>query len=272
MSYIRSNQPYGQQYVYVPRDRKDAETGFVLASLTASAIMGTMPLYSKPFLKQVTKEHSRNHLYKDAFFKAIEKSGLKEKGLQFVNLNDQSNIVGDKMIKAIQKGVNACYVPDKKQVLLNADKATIMGFHELGHAINHLKSPVGRFLQKLRKPGYAIAGVMGTLALFSRPKPKEAKRNALDVVLDNSGKIAFAALLPTVVEEAMASYRGAKLAKDAGIAKDLIKNLNKLNGKAWLSYLGYAVATGLSVFAASKIMQHFTRPEKIDVSEVQYYY
>lgn len=271
MSYNVVNEPHNRRYVYVPSTQADAEKGFLVASTAASAIMGTMPLYSKPFTKQVLKEHARNHLYKDAFLKSIENSGLKDKGLSFVNVVSTLGNNVDKTLVDIQKGVNACYSPTTKQVLVNAEKASITGFHELGHAMNHLNSPVGKFLQKLRKPGYVIAGLMGTLALFSRPKPKEAKRNALDVVLDNSGKIAFAALLPTVVEEAMASYKGIKLAKQAGLKKPLINNLKKFYGKALLSYAGYAVATGLSVFAASKIMQHYTRPKKVDMAELNNY-
>lgn len=267
MSYkvIPSNE---KGYVYVPRTQAEAETGFVVASAAASAILGTMPLYSKPFVKQIIKEHGRNNLYRDAFFKSVENSGLKEKGLSFINVFSPMQVGSDKNLIEIFKGMNACYIPTEKQVLVNAEKASIAGFHELGHAMNHLKSPIGRFLQKLRKPGYAIAGLMGTLALFSRPKPKEAKRDFKDLILDNSGKIAFAALLPTVVEEAMASYKGIKLAKEAGLAKPLINNLKKFYGKALLSYAGYAVASGLSVFAASKIMQHFTRPKKVSVEEL----
>ena len=83
---------------------------------------------------------------------------------------------------------------------------------------------------------------------------------------DNCGKIAFAAMLPTVIEESMASYKGVKMAKEAGLKEPLIKNLKKFYGKALLSYAGYAVVTGLSVFAASKIMEIFTRPKKVTTS------
>ena len=239
---------------YVQRSKEEKEAGFFLASTVSALVMGALPYFSKPFQKQIVKEHSNNHLYQDAFFKAIENSGLKEKGLEFIN------ITSSEQYKDIAEGLNACYIPSKRQVLLNADKATISGFHELGHAMNHLKSRFGKLLQKCRKPGYAIAAFMGSFALLSRNKPKDANRDLKDVILDNSGKIAFIAILPTILEEGLASYKGVKLAQEAGLESSLVKNLKKIYRKAFMSYAGYGLLAGLSVYAASKIMEKFTRP------------
>ena len=114
------------------------------------------------------------------------------------------------------------------------EKATISGFHELGHAVNNMKGGIGSVLQKLRGPGMALAGIMGSVALLSRNKPKEEKRNLNDWILDNCGKIAFVGMLPTVAEETLASVRGIKMARKAGLGKDLIQNLKKFYGKALL--------------------------------------
>ena len=54
------------------------------------------------------------------------------------------------------------------------------------------------------------------------------------------------------------------MAKKAGLGETAVKNLKKFYGKALLSYAGYALVTGLSVFAASKIMDKFTRPKKVE--------
>ena len=274
MTTINTNYNYPNNgYTYVPRSKEDAEKGFLLASIASAAVMGALPYFSKPFAKQMKAEHSNNNLYRDAFFKSIDISGLKDSGVTFQNMKfsiDDLKKIGTPMEseivnKDMKAGMNACYVPSLKQVRLNADKATISGFHELGHAMNHLQSKTGKLLQMCRKPGYVIAGLMGTVALFSRKKPKESDSGFGDFVQNNCGKIAFAAMLPTVVEEALASYKGVKLAKQSGLDDKLIKNLKKFYGKAWLSYAGYAVATGLSVFAASKITERFTRPKKVEV-------
>ena len=257
---------------YRQRSQAEAEIGFWAASLATGLLYKALPSFSNPFLNQVKKEHNNNHLYKDVFERSVHNSGLAEKGLRF--LNTQPSPADNFKIKNgmreavehldIKEGLNACYIPDAKVVMLNADKATISGFHELGHAMNHLNSKFGRFLQKLRKPGYAIAGLMGTIALISRKKPEGEKRNALDFVQDNCGKIAFLSLMPTVIEEAMASHKGIKLAKENGLSEALVKNLKKFYGKALLSYGGYALVTGLAVFVASKITEIFTRPQRIN--------
>ena len=247
-----SENPTG--YYYKPRGQESAEFGWVLASVASGLVYKLLPSFSNPFLKQMGKEHANNHLYKDAFIKAVDNSGLIKKGLRAIHIEDASDI---------GKGFNACFIPATKEICLNKNLATISGFHELGHAMNNMKPGIGRFLQKLRKPGYTIAALMGTVALFSRSKPKDAERNPLDFVQDNCGKIAFAAMLPTVIEESMASYKGVQAAKKAGLAKPLIQNLKKFYGKALLSYGGYAVITGVATFAASKIMEKFTRPKKV---------
>lgn len=259
---------------YRKRSENEARAGFIIASVASGIIMSVLPSFSNPFLKQMKKEHHNNYLYKDAFFKSVELSGLKDKGLsiadtQFSSRTEEQLFNSGKKVAdgEIKAGLNACYIPEYRAIKLNTEKAAISGFHELGHAMNNLKGRFGKLMQKCRVPGYTIAGIMGTAALFSRPKPKEAKRNIEDVVLDNCGLIAFAGMLPTVAEESLASYKGVKLAKEAGLSETLIKNLKRFYGKALLSYVGYAILTGLSVFAASKITQIFTRPEKIERQE-----
>ena len=95
--------------------------------------------------------------------------------------------------------------------------------------------------------------------------------NGFDYIKDNSGKLAFACMLPTVFEEGMASYKGVQLAKKTGLAKPLINNMKKLYAKALMTYVGHAVGTGLAVGAANIIMQKFTRPKKVE-SEPLYFF
>lgn len=253
--YYPKNQDSGSDkgYYYKPRSQESAELGWVLATVASGLVYKLLPSFSNPFLKQMGKEHANNHLYKDTYIKAVKDSCLE--GLKRVHIEDASDI---------GRGFNACFVPLTKEIRLNENLASISGFHELGHAMNNMKPGIGKFLQKLRGPGYALAGLMGTVALFSRSKPKDADRNPLDFVQDNCGKIAFAAMLPTVIEESMASYKGIRAAKKAGLSKPLVNNLKKFYGKALLSYAGYAVIAGVATYAASKITEKFTRPKKVE--------
>lgn len=248
---------------YVRQTKVSPEVVFLLASAASGAIMSVLPSFSNPFMNQMAKEHANNHLYQDIFTKAVKDSGLTQKGLRIVDVRPSLFNVSESLVD-VQKGFNAFYSPGSKEIFLNTSKASISGFHELGHAMNHLSSRFGKILQKCRQPGYFIAGLMGTVALFSRSKPKGEPRNAMDWVQDNCATIAFASMLPTVAEEALASYKGVKMAKAAGLSDKLVKNLKKFYGKALLSYAGYAFVTGLSVFAASKITDMFTRPKKVD--------
>ena len=252
-----SEQNTDKNYYYQSQNARNAEVGYWVATAATGLLYKALPSFSNPFLKQMTKEHMNNHLYRDAFIKSVQQSGLLEKGLKVINETSPATDIG--------RGLNACFIPKSKQIWLNMEKATISGFHELGHAVNNMKGGIGSVLQKLRGPGMALAGIMGSVALLSRNKPKEEKRNLKDWILDNCGKIAFVGMLPTVAEETLASVRGIKMAKKAGLAKDLIPNLRKFYGKALLSYGGYALVTGVSVFLASKIMETFTRPKKVIV-------
>ena len=256
VSSISNSENYENRF-YVPRSRSEKETGFLLASAASALVMGALPYFSKPFQKQIIKEHLNNDLYKDAFVKSVDLSGLRNKGLDFINITNST------VYKDIAEGLNACYVPNTKTILLNTEKASITGFHELGHAMNHLDSKFGKFLQKCRKPGYSIAALMGSIAFISRNKPKDADKDFKDFILDNSGKIAVIGIMPTIIEEAMASYKGVKIAQKAGLAEPLIKNLKNIYKKAFMSYAGYGILAGLSVYATSKIIEKYTRPKEI---------
>ena len=243
---------------YIPAPPGASQNGFIAASIASAAIMGTMPLFSKPFNAQLEREHANNHLYRDSFLKALPESGLDKKGVRILPM-EFSRLADD-----YSMGRNASYSPNEKIIRINTEKISIAGFHELGHAMNDLKGKAGKLLSKMRWPGRAIACLMVYVALFSTTKPKDSPQNALDFVKDNCGKIAFISMLPTVFEEGMASYKGVKLARKTGLAEPLIKNMKKLYGKALLTYIGHATATGLAVGAASMIMDKFTRPKKVE--------
>ena len=255
MSYVYYN---GNEYQ--TRTLMSETEGAILASAVSGAILSPLTYVGKPFTNQLKKEEPNNHLYKDCFQKALNISELDKKGVKIIPaqiLNAVSN--------EYAKGTNACFIPNTKEVLINTDKISIAGFHELGHALNALKSKYGvKYLAKMRAPGYAIAGLMEYFAIFSRKKPKDAPRSITDIIEDNCGKIAFTAMLPIVAEEAIASIRGIKLARASGVTEPLIKNMKKLYAKALMTYGGRAVLGGLAVYASRKVMDYFTRPRLVE--------
>ena len=241
--------------------------GYMLASAVSAAILSPLPYIGKSFQKQLNKEIPNNHLFKDHFFKSFDISGLKDKGVGIIEAQFNNVPLEYKL------GHQACYDPINNKVILNTDKISSAGFHELGHALNALKSKWGiKYLAKLRAPGYAIAGLMEYFAIFSRSKPKGAPRNLTDIIEDNCGKIAFIAMLPTVIEEAVASYRGIKLAKKSGVPKPLLNNMKKIYFKAHTTYSAKAVLGGLAVFASRKIMDYFSRPEHVESTSQSFFW
>ena len=244
---------------YVQHTEADSLKGFLLGSAVSAAIMSPYPYFVRPFEKQLLKEHSQNHLYKDLFIKAYELSGLKEKGTSIVEAQNAAGLPLEYVL-----GRQAAYVPTSNQVWVNTDKISVTGFHELGHAMNSLMSKSGKLLQKMRKPGYFIAFLMEYYAIFSRTKPKGAPRNFQDYIEDNCGKITFLALSPILIEEAMASYKGVKLAKKVNMDKALVSNMKKLLSKAWFTYGSRVALASLAVGATRMVMDYYTRPKRVE--------
>ena len=247
---------------YITRTPLNEFEGFMLATTVSGAILSPLIYAGRPFVNQLQQEEVNNKVYRDYFTRAIHDSGLYDKGVRIVPAQYSLQESDYKI------GKNACYIPKTKEVLINTDKISIAGFHELGHAMNNLMSKYGiKYLAKMRGLGYAIAGLMEYFAIFSRTKPKGAPRSFTDVIEDNCGKIAFISMLPIVAEEYIASKRGIKLAKDVGMKEPFVNNLKKLYRKALLTYGGRAVLGGVAVYASRKIMDFFTRPKLAETSQ-----
>jgi hypothetical protein len=48
--------------------------------------------------------------------------------------------------------------------------------------MNNMKGGLGNILQKLRKPGMILSGLVASVALLSRTKPKDEKRDIKDFI------------------------------------------------------------------------------------------
>ncbi len=156
-------------------------------------------------------------------------------------------------------GGNAAYLPNTKTVVLAGDKLGLTVFHEAGHAINANASKIGRVLQACRGTSL-LALPISFIALFKRPKmegqkPEGAVDKATTFVKKNAGKLTFATFLPMLIEEGMASVRGCKMAKS--VSPEIFKATCKVNGLAYLTYLGVAVATSIGIAVARNIRDKF---------------
>lgn len=115
---------------------------------------------------------------------------------------------------------------------------------------------------------FASLGILALgAALFKNEKvdgeePKGFWDKTTTFIKNHCGKIAFIGMLPALAEEAMASVKGLKLAKGI-LSPEHLNKLKVFSAKAWLTYLGVAVGSGLAVHIASSIRDKIAAPKEI---------
>ena len=180
---------------------------------------------------------------------------LPEKLANKLGLNKPPGAGQKFLINSLEKvldGKNAFCTSGTKDIAVNLEKIPLTTFHEMGHGLNSLQKSE-RMLVKSRLPlQYIGVPIILTAALLKGKKSKEEKpQGSFDksttFIKDNAGKLTFAAWIPTLLEEGLASIKGAKMAKDAGLSKELLKKLNISNAKAWSTYMIGALAAASTV-------------------------
>ncbi len=154
-------------------------------------------------------------------------------------------------------GENAAALFNTNKIILDTEKIGTAAFHEMGHLMNRNFSKIGKILQRIKSPFTMLAGILSTIALLTNKRteanpPKNAWQKTTTFIKENVGKLVAICFVPTIAEEAMASVRGQKLAKSI-LSKDLMKNVSKHHVLGLASYVGVAIATGVSAFAANKV-------------------
>ena len=145
-------------------------------------------------------------------------------------------------------------------ILLPQHKLEAAGFHELGHALNYNFSKFGRFLQKCKPLAiYApmILGIYGALTTKSKPKDKNGEltfgQKTNNFLRDNAGKLTFAAALPMLIEEAMATIKGHNFAKKLIKNPKLARKATMNNCLAYITYILLATTGALAARAAVEV-------------------
>lgn len=185
---------------------------------------------------------------------------------KYILFGPDSNTKLKNKLKIISEGGNAGYHGASKNVLVNKDYMGFSTFHEMGHAVNATSKGALKALSVGRHATALAMPFLLATALIKRRKPespnesKQSQRRK-NFLKDNIGLISFGCMLPTVIEEGMASINGAKLAKNVLKPQEL-KKLNITNAKAWGTYL--LSATLLSVFAqfAVKVKDKLVPPKE----------
>lgn len=251
-----------------------------VASLGAAPI--SLGLIIRAMQKQGNIPESEIKTLKDATAQVIKKSGLDSHGVNIEWLKPFEEVQSKKEIlladliapyDAVKNGRNAFFVmkdgalpsikgfpePVKKNtILMPENKITFAAFHELGHAMNANLSKAGNALQKFRPLALFIPSLVALYGACSRKSKPDAdgnltkKQKINNGIRNNAGKIAFIATLPMLIEEAMATKKGLKFAKEI-LSPELYKKVAKGNKVAFLSYLTTSIFAGITAWAAVKV-------------------
>ena len=150
--------------------------------------------------------------------------------------------ISAQQIEEVARGQNAFFTDKLKLAVAPEHKPSLI-LHELGHAIN-AKNAFTKVLQNTRRYApFAPTALLLANGLFSNKN--DGKKSFIE---RNAGVLGFAAFLPTIVEEGLASFRGIKAAK---------KVLNnpaglKILKKNYLLALSTYILAGIGLGVASK--------------------
>ena len=294
---IKDNQNYTQEQNY-KKPGAGAIIGGAIAGSAVSKLISLPHQFIAPgILNKMVKLSSS--LTKDEFNKveqaaadAIKNTGLKDKGVEIIKATSEnseqiSQIMSGEVNRGIAKflpknakkflesmftnqmknGHNACYTFASKKIIMPEKDLALAFFHEAGHAMNANLSKVGKALQGCRSLAI-LALPISMIALFkSKKAPDEKPKNNLDkattFVKDNAGKLTFAAFLPTIIEEGLASIKGNKLAKEL-LSPELAKKVAKTNALGFSTYLMIASLSGIGICLGSKVKDKIASKKPID--------
>ncbi len=219
--------------------------------------------------------------------KVLQKTGLDKKGVEiFIADGSPSSrkeldklLEGEKPKKMVESfkemvhsGVNAFFYPKKNKILINDKHATSSVFHEIGHAQNSNDKNIlvkalkkGRMLTPMNVSLVApVALGIAMLHKEDKNKPKENKditEKSLDFVSNNAGKLTLASYIPVVGEEALASIRGIKAAKEF-LNPEQVSSLTKSYAKAGSTYAVAALLISGGVGLASIVKNQITKTKE----------
>ena len=221
--------------------------GAYLASNTIGGMLATK--VSSGMSGEIMKLSDACKVTKNEAKQIFKLSNLKKQGVRIRNCNLTKKIKSYTEAQAAT-GHNAFYVPEVKKILCNLNSSAIFAPHEMGHAKNYMSKNIFiKALAKSRNLGILYLPILA-VALFRKPKKEGEESNTimgktLDYVKENSVGLAAATFAPTLIEEGLASIRGANLAKKV-LSPEKLKAMKMINAKGWLSY---AILEGFAVFA-----------------------
>lgn len=172
----------------------------------------------------------------------------------------KSDYIEDALLD-VKSGYNAFFDPQSNKIFMSNTGLSLVSFHEMGHAISENMTKFSKSIAHMS----SLSAVVPAILLISLLTPKKAndktsKENEGKIaktahfIKRNAGKLTFAAFLPQLYDEALASLRGNKMAKEAlKGTPELYKKVLKSNAIGFSTYLCVAVTSGLAAAAGVKV-------------------
>lgn len=148
---------------------------------------------------------------------------------------------------------------ESNSINVNMKKMPLASFHEMGHAYNFNNSALWKTIQKAGKIKLLAPLFIILPALTKEHKAQEGqeltkKEKFINGLRKACPFLAGATMLPTLLEEGMATLRGNKWAKEVfKDAPELAKKVSKGNKFAFATYALVASLTVLASYVAKKI-------------------
>lgn len=200
---------------------------------------------------------------------ALKESGLDKTGIKIKKYDILPNkpnylqkiisltnaVVGAKL------GRNAGYSPLTNSIIIPDGKMQSSVFHEMGHAMNYKFSKALKYLQLSRFPlkQVSLPIVLAGICTSIKEPAEDGKLSTGDKVKNfihnNAGKLVFATTIPALLEEAIATKKGNKIAKKI-LPEEMFKSVKNSNKYGFLTYAFSAVLAGLSTTLAVKLKDY----------------
>jgi hypothetical protein len=196
----------------------------------------------------------------------ITKENLDEIPKIFTNIVDNTAIVKhfpekikkiivNKQFNNFNQSVIPAYESVSKKVLLPW-QMSLCSFHEIGHA-----SKAASILSKFR-PLSCLALPIALIALWKTKKPDsqqpESKTDKVTTFIkENAGKLTFAASLPILAEEALATFKGNGYAKKL-LSPELASKVAKANALGFATYASLILALSIGIYLGVKVKDAIT--------------
>lgn len=259
--------------------------------------IASFPASIKPMSKLRAMSDTLNEdevkLVKETAEKIITDTGLREKGVhtKYWAYNKPKNLLDVfkflSPIGQVELGVNAAFSPvaisipdvdnpkqkikilEKNSINMPEKRLAASVFHEIGHAHNYNLIKWGKFCQSpvIRVCTLASTVLLPVLVAFSskreaKPGEELSKKDKLHNTLrDNAYLLPIVAGIPTAIEEAAASFKGEKLAKDL-LPENVLKVVKKSNRYGLTTYLATPFVLAGGIYLAKFVKDKFTASKK----------